>query len=186
MRNDIPSAIIFVNNDLTPSIIATLTRQLFLSDVMTGSEFDNRVAADPNYPTIIHLNGMRILVMRSFRDQTNRNLADVAIFIKAGLASIEFNKVGPPAGTISIDRMYVQQLLTAPPAVSFPSSDGYFNTNIGRSPLLPIEPEPLGLGDQALYPFGTDVESEGVAQEDIENLTDDDNSSVDSDDTDET
>jgi hypothetical protein len=77
---------------------------------MTGEEFDNRVAIDPNYITEIHGSDARVLVIRSFMDYTNRDLADIVIFAKAGLASVEMSKVGPPGITFSIDRMYLSQL----------------------------------------------------------------------------
>jgi hypothetical protein len=80
----LPPAIFFVNGDIsypsTPPIfigsipsnprsyagygtLLNLQTQLFIDDIMTKEEFDGRVAADPNYPTIVHLRGFRILVI---------------------------------------------------------------------------------------------------------------------------
>lgn len=106
-----PAAVIFCNNDLTDNVKNALIRQLFIHEVIDGYEFDNRVTADPNYVTTIHLNNIRLLVIRSFRELTNRALADVAIFVKAGLASVEQNKFGPPRRTFSIDKLHWDQII---------------------------------------------------------------------------
>ncbi len=105
-----PPAIIFVNNDLTQSIEDTIKRQFFISESITGEEFDVRVTNDEAYPEIVKLNDLRILVKRSFYEQTNRNLADIVIFVKAGLASVEYSNVGPPGLTMPIDKMYLSDL----------------------------------------------------------------------------
>ena len=79
---------------------------------MTDIEFDARVVADPNYPTIVHLQNKRILVIRNtFHDLTNRNLADVVMFVKAGLCSIEKNNYGPPGLTLAVEGLYIHELL---------------------------------------------------------------------------
>lgn len=101
-----PSAIIFVNSDLNSVSISTLTNQLSITEVMTDIEFNARVAVDPNYPVIVHLNNLRILVInQSFHDFTNRNLADIVIFVKQGLLTVELDKSGPPSLTLPIDRI---------------------------------------------------------------------------------
>ena len=107
----ITSAIVFVNQDLTANVKAALVRQLFINEVMDGYEFDMRVAADPNYPTTVHLNNLKIMVVRPFYELTNRTLADVAIFVKAGMATIESNKFGPPSKTYPVDRLNLNSLL---------------------------------------------------------------------------
>lgn len=107
----IKSAIIFCNKDLTANTQAALVRQLFINEVMDGYEFDLRVALDPNYPSIVHLNNLKILVVRPFYELTNRTLADVAIFVKAGMAAVENNKFGPPNKTYPIDRLTLNSLL---------------------------------------------------------------------------
>lgn len=107
----ITSAIIFVNNDLTANVQAALVRQLFINEVMDGYEFDARLAADPNYTTVIHQNNLKILVKRPFYETTNRTEADVAIFVKAGLVSVEYNKYGPPGLILPVDRIYLNELI---------------------------------------------------------------------------
>lgn len=155
------SAIIFVNNDLSSSVQATLTSQLMLSEVIDGYEFDARVAADPNYPTEVHLNNLRVMVVRSFFDLTNRNLADITIFIKEGLAYIECNKIGPPGLTRPVARLQLEELI-APPFITrdcdhecdchcrhkFPQYCGHTQSNI----LYPRWPERKIYH----YPFGSD------------------------------
>lgn len=106
----ITSAIVFVNNDLTQNVQDALVRQLFIDEVMDGYEFDLRVSKDPNYPTIVHNNNLKILVVRSFYELTNRDLCDVAIFVKAGLAAIEQNKLGPHRGTHRVEKLTLYKL----------------------------------------------------------------------------
>lgn len=105
-----PSSIIFINIDLTESIIATFTRQLFLSEVITGDIFDARVAADGYYPQEVHNSNLRIMVMRPLYDLTNRGLADIVLFAKSGLVTVETNKYGPPNITLPIDKVYLSAL----------------------------------------------------------------------------
>jgi len=105
-----PSAIIFSNTDLSANVQAAISRQLYLTEVMTGAEFDARVAGNPNYPAIIHLNNLRILVLRDLSDLTNRSLADLVLFFKAGLAYVLFHRTGAPGFTIPIDKMYLAEL----------------------------------------------------------------------------
>lgn len=109
--SSLPSGIIFVNEDLNDILKQKIMSQLLIQEAMTGAEFDARVAADPNYPTIVKLENYRILVIRSFRDTTNRNLADVVIFVKAGLAAIEKNNFGPPGLTYPVETFNIYGLL---------------------------------------------------------------------------
>lgn len=110
----LPPMILFINADMNQIEIDHLTSQLYLSEAMTDVEFDARVVADPNYPQIVHLQNLRIMVMRqSFRDQTNRQYADVVIFVKQGLASILANKFGPPGKTYPILNINIYDILRA-------------------------------------------------------------------------
>lgn len=146
---DFPGAIIFVNNDLAGNVQSTLVRQLYISDVMSGTEFDSRVVSDPNYPQIVHLNNMRILVVRDFADGYSRALADVAIFIKAGLATIEGSKFGPPGQTFPVDRLTIYELLMKYPISGTLPIPGNVQNNI----LVPMFPR---RNNPNLYPFGSD------------------------------
>ena len=108
----LPAAIFFVNADIDSGIKATLTTQMFIDEVLTDTEFDSRVQSDPTYPDLVHLNGIRILVIRqNFRDYTNRNLADVVIFVKQGQATVEKNNFGPPGLSLPIQRITMYDLL---------------------------------------------------------------------------
>jgi hypothetical protein len=159
----ITSAIIFVNDDLTPNVEAALQRQLFITDTMTGAEFDARVAADPNYPNIVHLQNAVILVIRSFYDFTNRSLADIVIFVKAGLASVEASKVGPPGLTLPVDRLYLNELFrgTLPSCATFIP-----NPNAQNNILYPIERH---CETKDLRPFGSNFERpETIGEEEDE------------------
>jgi len=106
----------------SPSELTTLQIQLFIDDTITKQEFDARVAADPNYTTIIHLRGLRVLViLPSFHDLVNRELADVVMFLHQGLVDIETNRFqwphyyriadGPPGQTYDLQRINIYSLL---------------------------------------------------------------------------
>ena len=100
-----PAGVVFVNADLTPSVQNALVRQLHISEVIDGYEFDDRVTADPNYTDIIKQFNLRIMVVRSFEELENRSLADVVIFVTHGLASVLENKFGPPGITSAVSRL---------------------------------------------------------------------------------
>jgi hypothetical protein len=109
---NLPPAIVFINADIDNQIRATLTTQLFLNEVMSDTEFDSRVSADPNYPINVHLQGLRILVVRqNYQDFTNRTLADVVIFVNQGQAVVEKNNFGPPGLSLPIARLNIYALL---------------------------------------------------------------------------
>lgn len=147
---NLPGAIILVNNDLVPGVQDPLVRQLYITESMTGAEFDARVLEDPNYPFIIHANHLRILVIRDFKDTANRDLMDVAIFIKAGLASIEANKFGPPGQTYPVDRLTIYELLRNYP---LQIKDLTTPPNVQNNELVPLYPENHRPN---LYPYGSD------------------------------
>jgi len=97
-----PSAIIFCNNDLSQSVEDMLVRQLYINEVIDGYVFDARVAADSNYLTYVKSGNLRLMVVRSFEELTNRELADVAIYVKHALAAVEINKFGPHGITFPV------------------------------------------------------------------------------------
>lgn len=132
----LPGAIIFVNDSVTLSNLNTLATdigiqpnglvpftptgstiqgidvQLQITETITFIEFNARVAADPNYPKIVRLNRLRILViLPNFQDTTNRHLADVVMFVKQGLTSVEKCKYGPPGFTLDTQRVNIFNLL---------------------------------------------------------------------------
>lgn len=108
----IPSAIIFMNNEMSDAERASISSQLQVNEIISFDEFNVRVDTDPNYPAIVRLRNLRILViLDSFQDQTNRNLADVVIFVKQGLATIEKNNFGPPKLSLDIQRLNIYELL---------------------------------------------------------------------------
>lgn len=146
----LPPAIFFVNGDIsyptTPPIfvgsvpgnpqsyagfdtLTNLQTQLFIDDIMTKQEFDARVVADPNYPTIVHLRGFRILVIvPSYNDGycdgyfhchnphiniPNIDLADVVMFFHQGQVDVEYNRFGPPMHSFNAQRLTMYELLRA-------------------------------------------------------------------------
>jgi hypothetical protein len=109
---NVPGAIIFINADINPLVQSTLTTQLYINEAMSFDEFNARVAGDPNYPTNIHLQETRILViLPTFRDTTNRALADLVLFYNQGQVTVEKNNFGPPGLSLPIDRINIYELL---------------------------------------------------------------------------
>lgn len=107
-----PPAIIFINAEINEGVQATLTTQLRLDEVMSFSEFNDRVAADPNYPAIVHLQFRRIMVVvPDYHDTTNRTLADIALFYNQGQVTVEKNNFGPPGLSLAIQRINIFDLL---------------------------------------------------------------------------
>jgi len=91
-----------------------LQTQLFIDDTMTKAEFDARIAMDPNYATVVHLMNLRIMViLPTFQDLVNRDLADIVMFLSHGLANIERNRVGPTCKSFDIQRLNPSALLHA-------------------------------------------------------------------------
>lgn len=78
---------------------------------MNAADFDGYVAQNPTWPIDVHLDGYRILVLRDLWDLTNRSLADIVLFAKGGLVSVECNNYGPPGATLPIARAYLTDLI---------------------------------------------------------------------------
>lgn len=145
-------AIVFVNADLTVNVEQAIQRQLEITDTMDGYEFDQRVLTNPNYPQIIHNMALRVLVVRPFTDYTNRQLADIAIFVKAGLAYVLGKNNGPPAQTFQVDRMQLDKVLVAQMAANTQTPVGELDPNVQSNVLYPL------FDDEGLsaYPFGSE------------------------------
>jgi hypothetical protein len=111
----LPSLIIFVNTELFSdgyySTQQNLVNQLYITEVLDGYEYDQRITADPNYPTVVHLTGKRLLILRDFSDLTNRETADIVMFVKHGLAAVETSKVGPPGVTYPVKNLNLYHLI---------------------------------------------------------------------------
>ena len=106
----LPSGLIFSNN-VSPGIQKKLEQQLYIHETISGQEFDDRFSADPNYPEIIKLQNLRILVLRDFFNITNRNVASLVIFVKLGISSILKNNFGPPGASYIVENLHWDQLI---------------------------------------------------------------------------
>ena len=106
----LPAAIIFINS-VVDEIISILSSQLFISETISGDEFDLRLQNDPNYAKIIHNFGLRILVTRAdYPAEINREYCDVfAIIGTNGMISILKNDI--PALTLPINNINIYTLL---------------------------------------------------------------------------
>ncbi len=103
-----------MNNDVSDSVQETLIRQLYIDIVMTGDTFDGYVALYDGYADTLKSGNKRILVIRPFDNYTNRTLADVAIYVKHGLAAVELTKIeknGPPGYTYPVVNLSLPQIL---------------------------------------------------------------------------
>ncbi len=108
----IPGAIILVNNDLTDSIQETLVRQLFIDEVYDGYEFESVIDGYGDYNGEVRRRGIRVMVIVDFSTLplTFRAIADIAIFVKAGLANVMTNKIGPHGASFPLVRISWDQL----------------------------------------------------------------------------
>lgn len=109
----IPTGIIFVNDDLTDSTKTAIVNQLFITDVVDGYTFDSIIDGYVDgylFPSVVKNNNRRVLVIRSFLNEHNRNYADVVIFVSHGMASILKNGFGPPGATYSVSGLTWQKL----------------------------------------------------------------------------
>jgi len=99
----IPGIIFFINNDISTETQTNLQSQLYIDEVITDTEFNARITADPNYPIIIHFNNLRILVLESPYDTnpSNKEFANIALFFKNGMLYVLDHHYGFP--TISIN-----------------------------------------------------------------------------------
>jgi hypothetical protein len=97
---------VLVNQDLTPSVQEALVRQLFITQVLDGTTFDAQVAQDPAYLMTLKQQQHRTLVIRPLTETQHRDLFDVVLFVKTGLASVEYNKFGPPGLTLPVVKLY--------------------------------------------------------------------------------
>ena len=138
----IPSAIIFINSDINDTSKELFTSQLMLHEIMSFEEFNNRVAADPNYPKIVNNSGSRIMVvLPDFRDFTNRDLADVVIFASHGQVAIEKNKFGPPRPSMRTLDLNIYALLRAAGSGNVVTIPGYPGDNPQLTPRYLITEE---------------------------------------------
>jgi hypothetical protein len=124
-------AIIFINQDLTPSIISTFTNQLYLTSVIDKATFDANVAADGYaYPESILSSGQRVMVLLDYTDGYNREFASVALFAKNGAVSTLCNKFGPPQKSLPIDDITLPLLFRFCPRSCCPCCERSFFCNI--------------------------------------------------------
>jgi len=100
----------FVNDNISANIQSVLTEQLFLTDVISIDEFALRVINNPNYVSIVHGAGLRVMVLKKIYDTRYNDLADIILYCKDGLISVESNKIGPPGITFEIKNIQIYNL----------------------------------------------------------------------------
>ena len=90
------SGIVFVNNDLSGNVQEKLINQMFIDLLLTGEEFDAKIDGyvDGYFLDSIKANNQRVMVVRSYlkndipNNIPNRELADIILFVKSGLANV--------------------------------------------------------------------------------------------------
>lgn len=97
-----PTAIIVANNDLTDNVKNMLVKQLAIDEVYDGYSFDSLTDGYVNFLENTRKSNKRILIIRSYQDNFNKDLIDISIFIKLGLAHVLTNKIGPHGITYRI------------------------------------------------------------------------------------
>lgn len=105
-----PTGIIFINIETHPNVVDFIVKQLNIDEYIDGYEFDNRMANNSSYPEEVHGAEKRILVIKDYSDLNNREYADIVLFIKNGLASVEYSKFGPAGLSLKITQLYLQKL----------------------------------------------------------------------------
>jgi hypothetical protein len=150
----LPGALVMANNDLSASVLNRLQIQLHIDETITGQEFDVRFAADPSYPNSLRALRQRLLVLRDFRESTNRTEFDVVIYIKESMAYIEQNCFGPTGASYYLTNLYWGQLCIFDTQLDRSCSDhgcgGSVSSNCGcgsvdgygRSPYYPARFDP--------------------------------------------
>lgn len=105
-----PTAIIFINSNISTGVIEKLTKQLFIDQIITANEFDGYVALDGYYPDEQHGLDKRILVLRDLLDYTNRDMADIVLCYSKGMIYVEESKLGPRGKTLRLQDLYLLSL----------------------------------------------------------------------------
>ena len=109
-----PGAILFINKEVSEQVLSVIQSQLFINETMSDGYFISRINNDGYYTQKVKVDGYRILViLEDFNNilQPDRRLADVVMFVKNGLLSIEKNNYGPPIPSMTIYDLYIHKLL---------------------------------------------------------------------------
>ncbi len=111
----VPPAIVIVNDNIATQTKAWLVRQLHINETLDGyTALLDRLTANPDYANLVKQMNLRIMVfVESFQELIPpdlRTIADVAIYVKNGLASVQKNNFGPPASTHNIKNLHWSNL----------------------------------------------------------------------------
>jgi hypothetical protein len=119
-----PPFVMFVNNDLSDQVKSVFVRQFYLSEIMTGAQFDGYVASIDGYVQTLYIDGYRVMVERDLSDHTNRQLANITVFYKNGLLSVLKDGYGPPTLELPLDRVSFTNLINQLKYNPVPTTDG--------------------------------------------------------------
>lgn len=105
------ASIIVINHDNVPQVLDTIVANLQIHEVISGIEFDERLAGFPSYPEAVTLSGKRILVVRSLQDEFNRDAVDLVLLYHLGLIYVEKSKYGPPGYSLPLEGLRLFRLI---------------------------------------------------------------------------
>lgn len=109
--NSYPSAIIYINHELSEQVKSAIQRQLFIHQTFTVNDFDDLLLSDGYYINEVRGKNKRILVIADYSQTLeNKDVADVILTFKNGLLYVLDNKVGPPGITMNTSSISINKL----------------------------------------------------------------------------
>lgn len=105
-----PPAVLYLNSDTSLPVIVQITKQLYITEVIDGGEFDHRILSDGYYTQRVHGLQERVLVLREGHETINREYADYVLLYKNNLVYVENTKNGPPGHALPLDHVYLHAL----------------------------------------------------------------------------
>lgn len=126
-----PTAVIFINSNISAGVLSQLVQQLYITEVQTADNFNQHIDgyqdgyqdeldylgdgyfSDGYYTNRVHGLDQRILVLQDLKDFTNRDKADIVLKYSNGLVYVEQSKYGPPGKALKLQQVYLRSLLTS-------------------------------------------------------------------------
>lgn len=159
LMSNLPGLLILTNGAYL-NVTSNLAAQLQITETITFSEFEERIAADPNYIWLIHSRSLRVLVIATslYDMEKADHHFDVVMYIQQGEAYIQRCLKPCARFSLPVQRLTIYNLMYGPPN-SCGRIDGAQSINCGEHPTFgnPKPPEhlcpnfPMGLGALELW-----------------------------------